>query len=114
MVSRFFGKKADVPASTVADAAKKPGIMSKVSGALGSAKNAVVERVGAFGTSAKNSVVAVSRGAMDWASNAKSAAANAVSGGAKSIADNSKSLLSASKMNFTMLRQKQPPTIWMK
>lgn len=101
ILSKFFGKKVvDVP--TAAKAATttspaKPSILSKLSGAMGNAKNAVVDKVSSVGASAKTGAMGAVKGAADFAVNAKNSVVGAVSGGAKTIAEQAKTFAGASK-----------------
>lgn len=101
ILSKFFGKKVvDVP--TAAKAATttspaKPSILSKLSGAMGNAKNAVVDKASSVGASAKTGAMGAIRGASDFAVNAKNSVVGAVSGGAKTIAEQAKTFAGASK-----------------
>lgn len=101
ILSKFFGKKA-VGVPTAASAATttspaKPSILSKLSGAMGNAKNAVVDKVSSVGASAKTGAMGAVKGAADFAVNAKNSVVGAVSGGAKTIAEQAKTFAGASK-----------------
>lgn len=97
-VSKFFGKKEVAEAVTKpATTASKPGLWSKVTGAMGAAKTAAMDTLGAVGATAKDKVVAASKGVSDFAINAKNGVVNAVTGGTKTIAEQAKSYASASK-----------------
>lgn len=101
ILSKLFGKKA-VGVPTAASAAPttspaKPSILSKLSGAMGNAKNAVVDKVSSVGASAKTGAMGAVRGAADFAVNAKNSVVGAVSGGAKTIAEQAKTFAGAAK-----------------
>ena len=96
--SKLFGKKAvDVPNAATASSPAKPSILSKISGAMGNAKNSVVDKVSSVGASAKTGAIGAIRGASDLAVNAKNSVVGAVSGGAKTIAEQAKTFAGASK-----------------
>ena len=101
ILSKLFGKKAvGVPTATSAattTSPAKPSILSKLSGAMGNAKNAVVDKVSSVGASAKTGAMGAVRGAADFAVNAKNSVVGAVSGGAKTIAEQAKTFAGAAK-----------------